>query len=312
MMKTSKMFVRIDQKLAILAGKMEYGTAVVEIPVAELTQEELAIVAALPVNSWGGEYHLDPYYGLGSAVVDPVVDASVESIRKVLRSRVRSLAEQAVQKKARIEAAVEKFESSTDEELCAAWTEYYSSPSPTWFNVPSEELSEICKDPRVAGRARAIAAMVTAKKSREVAARREAEEKAEAERLQKRVAGLAALKAWALDHGSERLRLMLELQVGDWESIAQREYQDDHAPDGYERGTRNGVAKKRPTLEELKELQHLQRLVEAAGGVLRSPTIDWVVAEPDYENDDEGRKYTVAEVQVCSPDGDCTWYAREL
>jgi len=312
-METVKMYVEVDKKLAILAGKNEYGITVVEVPVAELTPEELQILADLPTSSRAssGRYCLDPYSGCSG--IQPVGDTSLESIKVLLQSRVEVLARQQAEKKARLETAVVKFLEASDEEVIKSWNARSDAPSHYWFNVPESELSDVRKDPRVAPRLAVIRESIAAQKKEKELRDKLAQEKLKEFQRKKKEDGEKALLAWATANGSERLKLMLELQAGDWVAVAREEFQDAHAPEGYTRGSCGGDERKKPTLAELKELRKLEELVNDN---LKNPEINWVKSDAEYDEDgdlvSEAEAYAVVEVQVWSPDGDHTWYAKRI
>lgn len=314
-METVKMYVEVDQKLAIHDGKNQYGLVVVEVPVAELTPEERYQLAELPtcIRSSNLGYALDPYHGYPSLKLTQVGDTSLESIKVLLQSRVEVLAKQQAEKKERLEAAVVKFLAASDEEVIKSWNSWSGSPSQYWFNVPESELSDVRKDPRVAPRLVVIREGIEAREAAKKLREKQIQEQLEESRRKKKEDGEKILRTWATANGSERLKLMLELQAGDWVAVAREEFQDAHAPEGYTRGSHGGDERKKPTLAELKELRKLDEWVD---DVLKNPEINWVKNDAEYDEDgdlvSEAEAYAVVEVQVWSPDGDYTWYAKRI
>ncbi|MCX8126754.1 MAG: hypothetical protein N3E40_06440 [Dehalococcoidia bacterium] len=86
----------------------------------------------------------------------------------------------------------------------------------------------------------------------------------------------ARLRAWAEEHGSERLKKMIRLRVGDWKSIAREEYTDRMAPEGYTRQLARFEKlgdRKRPTMAELEEYERMQTLCSEQSTVYSMPEL---------------------------------------
>jgi len=142
---------------------------------------------------------------------------------------------------------------------------------------------------------RAEAAEKTAKAATETAARER---------------GVATLRQWAGEHGSDRVRAMIEMQIGDWQAVAEEEFLAAHTPQGYDaaafRRSDSCAHRRKPSLPEIVELKRLRELVEASGGVLAEPLLQWhtVDAHTDEDgSDDEAEHYAATDVDVIAPTG---------
>lgn len=131
-------------------------------------------------------------------------------------------------------------------------------------------------------------------------------------------AALTTLRTWAETHGSERLRQMLALQVGDWVDVAEDEYIAAHTPEGYDIETYrcgDDSERRKPQLVELQELARLRELVAASDDVLSDPGIYWHVVE-DREDDDgdvePGERFAATHVTVRAPNGTSRTVARRI
>lgn len=149
-------------------------------------------------------------------------------------------------------------------------------------------------------------------------AERDAERaRAEAEHKQ----GFARLREWALQHGSETLRLRIELGVGEWEKLARQEYVDAHLPTaGGVQLTRQcwidtprGTERRTPTAEELRALKELLELAAVEGSLIRDPRLLWCVEQEETDEDGEtipARRYAQLACEVVCPDGATITVAR--
>ena len=125
-----------------------------------------------------------------------------------------------------------------------------------------------------------------------------------------------AMRDWAEAHGTDRLHLMLELNTGDWENVAQGEFFDAHAPEGYMAGSIGENERRKPSLLELQELAKLSDLAKQSEGILSSPKLYWVVKQAEYSpepgEDIPERRYALAEIKIHAPNGASMYYSREL
>jgi hypothetical protein len=154
------------------------------------------------------------------------------------------------------------------------------------------------------------------------AVERDAGIRAKAERLALEEAEREELRAWAAEHGSERLRLMLETDVGDWIEIADEEWTDAHAPNyGGVKLTRavwadsgRDKSREKPTVEELRVLKAFRAMAQTHGSLLVDPRLCWcvVAAEIDEETGEEiaaERKFAVLAVDIRVPSRSTTTVA---
>lgn len=153
-------------------------------------------------------------------------------------------------------------------------------------------------------------------------AERGAAERAEKERIERQQKeGEQALRQWAIEHGSERLQLMLEMGTGDWERLAHTEYYEAMAPNyGGVKFSRDvwqesgvGTPRKMPTVAELRALQAMREAAQVPGSIVSDPQLRYCVVEPETDDADaHEEKFTVLRVTLTAPDGDREYVAIRL
>ncbi|WP_033337305.1 hypothetical protein [Thioalkalivibrio thiocyanodenitrificans] len=309
-----KFNIEVDRTAAIAACNEAYGLQIVEVALSEIPADLRAEIQDAPEKE--GVVDLTDLIDNCRRQDDPkppvLSEASPQAVIEMLkyRSHVREHRRKrdAEKREEQILKALEAPEKH--------WIESNGSGEHRRAVVaPSPRFVPLDKEARADPRIKAVRDRV----EREALSRAQAEFDEMAREAQRqreeRAAGQQKLHEWAQANGSDRLRMMLDMQVGDWQAVAREEYQDAHAPDGFSRGTKGGERRRKPTLKELEVLRQLRDEVEASGGVLSDPTIDWVVEEADlneYGEEIPERRYSVVEVQVSSPDGHYSWYSREI
>jgi hypothetical protein len=332
-----KIKIYVDRAAAIAAGNEQYGYQIVDVPMSALPEDVRGELALLPesdgvtdATSWvdGTSRATDPKLVLATADTDAVIATlrhrnAVREARKALDARKRE------EHIAAALAAPDQDWITYSGQGPAYYTDFdgrlkddetgYRYGRPVVANYPKGVplSNELLSDQRVVEHRERIAREVLpgaiAEWERQYAAWQQlVDEKKARER-----AATEALLTWAKRHGSERLQLMLSLEVGDWESVAQREAQEAAAPEGYTRGTPGDRIddRRKPTLAELKELKRLRDLAQASGGVLSDPELLWVEEESDddeSEDSPERRRYCIARIRVHAPDGAWAHYSRVI
>ena len=121
------------------------------------------------------------------------------------------------------------------------------------------------------------------------------------------------LRRWALEHGSETLRLRIEMRVGDWESLADSEYTEAYAPNyGGQKFTRaawtesgDTVPRKKPIVAELRALKAMREACAAPGSIIDDPKLLWCTVDEALDDDGEviteAKKYCILTVDVRVP-----------
>ena len=111
------------------------------------------------------------------------------------------------------------------------------------------------------------------------------------------------LKTWALTHGSDRVRLMLTLNTGDWAPVAEEEFVEATAPAGFTRAAYAEAdetdPRKRPTLAELEALQAHMPLVPAGHPHLSSLALTRCTSKIDDVGDRQ--RWTALTLCVTTP-----------
>ncbi|WP_155986696.1 hypothetical protein [Thioalkalivibrio sp. ALE23] len=140
--------------------------------------------------------------------------------------------------------------------------------------------------------------------------------------------GTEKLLEWASREGSERVRLAVEMKVGDYQAMAQEAFIRTHAPEGFRPGRPEGTPKKRPRLQDLQALKALRdRTAQEPDGALREASLVYQPSQDEEEPmpEEDARAYdpgspeempesgkTFLEVQVCAPDGSHCWFMAEV
>ena len=160
-----------------------------------------------------------------------------------------------------------------------------------WFVEFIQKLSEYQKK-YAQGQAR-----ITQELSKKTALAEESKRKASFEREQRIEAGEQALLAWAKEYGSEKLKLMLELDAGDVVAQTESEFIENHVPVGFSREAYRNYQtteqRKHPTLPELSALKQMIALQEGNQKLYAEAHLVWA----DYELEN-GTTYSQAALQV--------------
>lgn len=311
-----KIKIYVNRNAAIAAGNEQYGWQIIDMPLEKIPIDLRAELASCHENN--GVTTIDDTIEGHSGGNDPRIEiaaATPDAAIAALRNRVAIRAHRTtVQARRDAELAAEK---QAQVRLIREWM-----ANPESLRLAADHVAE---DNCNLGHA--IYKLVPAAPNSNldyyglsvppgfdalVQKARAAREAAAAESAAKRDAGEAALRAWAEQHGSERLKLMLEMDAGDWLGVARREYMDSHAPEGYTYGSRGKNEREKPTLTELGELKRLRESCEKSDGLLTDPKLYWVVEQSEYDHETgeqtPERRYCTAEVRIHSPDGEWEYY----
>lgn len=306
-----KVRISINKSTALKAGKDRYGYVVVDVPAESLTplqRETLADCTSSPSNDNGfkADFYLDmkftysnPYGGIEDTVSDPTSDevrrlldhiATVDAQRKAEDAQRK--AEDAAEDAAKAEAAKAKYAANLAEwkarPVADRIEKRYFQWQPTWDcgdGTPEhDEAIAECERRNAAEKAEEAEKAALAKAAKD--------------------AGIAALHAWAVEHGSATLKARIE-DGYEWIGLAQSEYGDsvvaelgeecgcelyDEDPKISERTT--------PTLEEIEAVRSLRKRLE---GKPATVALKWVeyTATPDPEDYDSGDPETSKRAELC-------------
>lgn len=323
-----KIGVYIDPKAALKAGQNKHGYLTVDVDPADLTVEERAVLDRVTENgdlkrgSWPDAVLVPRtlYYGEGGNAVFPLrgmISPTVEELRKALAVNAEQLAEHEAAKKAEAEKR-----RATEEAHRREYLDADPVTSPKWVNRRYEtDLWEVYQgrgdDPEI-NALREKAKAEADRRNAVIKAEREAKAAENArkteERQAKKAAGLAKLKAWATEHGSEVTRLRIEEGYDCWVSSAATEVADavaavvagDLKPspsdDSYDYDVED---RKCPTAAEIKALRDCRRRLQEGTAALPFPATvalarvkaTRVKDEDGYDDEEEEPKYTT-EVRV--------------
>jgi hypothetical protein len=195
-----------------------------------------------------------------------------------------------------------------------SWGEIVPDWPVTWGEAGRAALDEV----RALPEAQAWLAELQEQNARakaEAEAAREAERaKAEAERER----ALAQLREWALQHGSERVRLLIEEQHRSWRVIAEEEFLRAHVPQGWvaldDLGSFAVRERTKPQVADILALREARALA-GAEPAFRDPEMRWLVVyrpatEDEIEDglaDDDGeivdRKFPAIVAEIVAPTG---------
>lgn len=313
-------YVDVDREAAILAGRSEYGLTAVAVDVGALSAEERATLAACPMTARGAAPRdVSPHDPYNIGTVGPLValpaapDTSLDTVRRLLQARPTAIAayhakqaEREDQERAQRRAAL--VEAMADPERRAQALRAIALGQPPEHALPARpsvgaawwaEHADEC-----AAELEAIRAEIERKRAEQAAkhAREEAEAKAGRERL----------RTWALEHGSETLRLRIELEAGEWEDLARDEYADAHAPrygDAiFSRQTWQDSGRDRerekPSAAELRALKAMRECSRTPGSLIRDPRLRWCVVDADTDDDEaQTERFAILALEIECPDG---------
>lgn len=325
----NKCYVRIDvdREAAIRAGRGEYGEHIVLVDPSQLTPAQRDELLRCPTYYSDGALYYWPH-GDGSGSIrplplPPVPDASMASLGVLLDARPAALAERERERaeRAAAEAARTAEREAQERARAAEWAEL-----PIEWRVTAAGSVATCRpagtsaDYRgplddsgyrvVSEEALGAYAPEALAEARELAARRR--EELEARAAAEAAAKVAALREWAEREGSERLRLMLELDEGDWQAVARDEWFAAHSPvyegrtcDRETAVTGERHPRRKPLLHELRALQAFRELAAQPESPLRDPRLLWVEVEGEGDADDaaEPERYCILAVDLVAPDG---------
>lgn len=296
--RTTSVVMPISYESAIKAGNSQYGNITLEIDPSELTQLQRETLLTRPkedclpsIVRWAHEESLLP----------PLGAATMPELKRALDHFATLNAQLEAKEKTDYEKQIAKILELGLEGLVE---------DRRGFNF----LEKFRDDPRVSGLIDEVIArrnqLDAQKREAENVAREAAQKAQEAERERK----IAALKTWAHEHGSGRLLTMLEMNVGDWQTIARQEYFAFAAPEyagkrfsahTYQSSGRDRP-RERPTLEELDALKQVRRLCEKRDD-LSEAELRWCTVDATHNDDGDEetpeQKYCIITVAITAPDG---------
>jgi hypothetical protein len=268
----------------------------VQVDLSALSAEDRALLARY-VRLWrqGGHqtYRLGDASGRPLLVEAPTLGAILAACRQAEEQEAAEKAE----RKARYEADIAAILSAP----VSAWIEYDRDGAAFLRELPSldqvldpygrypsdERVQQRREEVRLSAEYQAAAA--------EAEQRRRAKEEAEAAA---RAEGEARLRAWALEHGSERARLLIEEGHRAWASVAEREFIKSHVPHEWrlldqlcaQYGLDECSEKERtkPTAEDIRALRKARQLAADDCEVLSDPRLVFLVGYLPQKDEDGG------------------------
>lgn len=185
-----KVAIKISKSAAILAGREHYGYAVAEVPLADLTPDERAVLAeadhcGADAAAIGADVDLPRAFGGCGSATAAVLAVLPEATPEAVRGAVRRIAA-----------------------------------------IRRDEAAAVAAKRAEADRRNAARAIASAEADRRNAAATAAAEAAKAAAEAERAAGLTRLAEWSREHGSLTTRLRLEEGYDCWVSSARGDYAD--------------------------------------------------------------------------------------
>lgn len=301
-----KIMVHIDKTAALLSGLDRYGPAVVEIPAADLSQEEREELTRHPADQKGrADYEVETSDSVHGRVYT-ISEATPETARMAIRVWIDARTASAAQETARLEERRLR-----DEATIQDWLQ---RPLEDWLQ-PSEVYEKGCKYTGYiaiyrfhlydADLKETLAERYEA--ADRLAKVKTAQAKAQAEQEQRQK--LEALRAWAISAGSPTLQARIQ-DAYEWKGLAETEYGADvlrqiglgeagraETPDGYSAEIEERTT---PSLEEIQTIRALRARI----GDRRDLTakLVWVKYTQDdddsYDGDDNRDQIKRCEIQV--------------
>lgn len=290
-MEKIKVMYNIDRNAAVLAGNPTYGEIVVELDPLTLEPEQRETLVRCRVNDDGAYMLHDPYCSNGPNMYNlPVLNTQRDpkNILLLLSARAALYAKweaeqtvKAAEKKAADDKLVAEILASSAEDLIQRnylgkyIARYDNTYDPIWSRR-ADELAEKYAE------ARALAERKN-KEEEELEAVRNAEKEA------KNNAEREALRAWAMESGSELLRLRCE-DGYEWEGLARSEWLTTHlAKAGYPEGLPARDVwlddRDKPNLKELKTARDLRKALEDLGVIVEDSLVVWLEKyDSDFED----------------------------
>jgi hypothetical protein len=302
-----KVQVTIRRDVALRNGSDKHGDVLVDVPAESLTpeQRETLIAANRASRLPGADYALsEPSTG------DLIVNGTADEVRTVLDSVAVEIQQTKAKKDAERAAAIAKLLAATDEE----WINDRNTPPSLSFWVSGVRQDEYDSVPAVRERIKAVQPALDAarrqyeERQREYAAD-QARRKAESE--QRDADGKQALKAWAMDNGSDLLKARVDGGY-DWTALARNEWiAAQEAALGMEEaedllGDNDGKIESRncPTLEEIVAMKSLLSKLPEGIATARLVWVKYVEPRDEeyYEDNQQVESRCEIEVEWRTPD----------
>lgn len=124
-MEKLKVLVNVDQKLAILAGKTEYGMGLVAVNPANLTEEQRQVLVGSATRHYQGQPYIYPQQESAATSIStgtdvPLTEATETAVIATLDSRIERRRQELEKEKEAFENAVTKYLSTVPEQLYSA------------------------------------------------------------------------------------------------------------------------------------------------------------------------------------------------
>ncbi len=255
----------------------------------------------------------EPYAAV--EVAAPTVEALLSAVRAGVETQAAYAAEQA-QRKAAIRAETLAVLRERKTRADHSWVDdvRYDYEEPAWPSPVDEEVKTSAEANAWTAELKTKREQSEAGAAAEAKRKREEREREEAAAEARKEAQRAALRAWAQEHGSERVQLLIEENHSSWVDIAQDEFLSAHTPDGYAtlestaKGSYRVKERTKPTADDILALREARKLCEG-NPYLSDPGMCWIVtwrdAEADEDADEDGevvdRRYPAIEIKVSTP-----------
>lgn len=259
-------------RAASIRAALDPATTTLEVDLDAITQDERDLLAdhdgrPVPVNTPTVE---DLFAALRAAAAEEleVLTEILDAHRDVLRER-------------RVKTWQKPVAASDDETYTVAqpdWPEYGRGAIRTrdWTPVivkHRDKIHEITHGEEAATWTRELEAHNKETRERALNQRHEANRAEDRAREE----GIARLKAWAIENGSERVRLLIEENIATWYGLAEDEYFAHHTPAGFTPLTDDNDVRSLPVpdVPDILALREARRIA-ATDDALSEPHLVWI------------------------------------
>lgn len=323
-----QILVRVDQRRAIREGvDAPSSTAHIEVDPAQLTPAQREVLADFAREGHDATQEIATWrHGYSRrdriSVTRPTSEALIAELDRIATERaawIEEIEAREAERQARIDReareALEAVAGQTEEiEIWIDEWGYISSHGVISRKVIAPKLPS-CWPGKASPELEAQRREIEAEREAAIKAAKEAAlpelraklEAYEAEREAARQAAIDALRAWALEHGSQRLRLLIEEDM-DWQAVAEDEYIYAHTPEGFgplDDVCHDEVIELAPAERTILALREIRKLVEKSDA-LSDPEIVRIVEHcpaSEGELDDPNFEYEAIRLVVSSPLG---------
>lgn len=300
----------VDTEASIAAGYDPTQTTIA-VDLEALSEEERSLLSRHVAKGRDGQLNTGPSsVKVGTPTAASLV-AALLHFEAVEVKRAKEAAERDAEAAAMAERLVHVLEGATVDQLAKALEDAYDQrraledlARKIGSGVDLQEAKLPAELPE------ALAANMQTAKDLNAERKRAADEAAAAAKA----ARIDAVRAWATEHGSERVQLLLEEDHKAWLAVAEDEFLEAHIPQGWEPYPYSVRDRTKPTIEDVQALRAARELTQEDSS-LTHPRMAWVViyraatedeideGDADEDGDVVDEKYSAIFLDVITPTG---------